>query len=99
MVNSTWIYTPKPGTFDRQIELAERFTENWEKYGTQEVNLYSLSGAQMGNLAFTARFENATAWGSAWDAINQDEDFGKVYQELEEIGFSWVSHITSRQLM
>jgi len=53
----------------------------------------------MGNLAFTARFENAAAWGSAWDAVNQDEDFSEIYKSLEELGFNWVSHITARQLM
>ena len=51
MVTSTWVYTPKPGTINKQIELAEKFTEIWKKYGAKEVNLYTLSGAQMGNLA------------------------------------------------
>ena len=95
MVTSTWIYTPKSGTINKQIELAEKFAEIWKKYGAKEVNLYALSGAQMGNLAFTARFENA----AAWDEVNQDEDFSEIYKSLEELGFNWVSHITARQLM
>ena len=37
--------------------------------------------------------------GSAWDAVNQDEDFSEIYKSLEELGFNWVSHITARQLM
>ena len=74
MVTSTWVYTPKPGTINKQIELADKFAEIWKKYGAKEVNLYALSGAQMGNLAFTAKFENAAAWGLAWDEVNQDED-------------------------
>ena len=53
----------------------------------------------MGDLAFTARFENAAAWGSAWDEVNQDENFSEIYKSLEELGFNWVSHITARQLM
>ena len=52
MVTSTWVYTPKSGTINKQIELAEKFAEIWKKYGAKEVNLYALSGAQMGNLAF-----------------------------------------------
>ena len=99
MVTSTWVYTPKSGTINKQIELAEKFAEIWKKYGAKEVNLYALSGAQMGNLAFTARFENAAAWGSAWDEVNQDEDFSEFYKFLEELDFNWVSHITKRQLM
>ena len=99
MVTSTWVYTPKSGTINKQIELAEKFSEIWKKYGAKEVNLYALSGAQMGNLAFTARFENAAAWGSAWDEVNQDEDFSEIYKSLEELGFNWVSYITARQLM
>ena len=99
MVTSTWVYTPKSGTINQQIELAEKFAEIWKKYGAKEVNLYALSGAQMGNLAFTAMFENAAAWGSAWDEVNQDEDFSEIYKSLEELGFNWVSHITARQLM
>ena len=51
MVTSTWVYTPKSGTINQQIELAEKFAEIWKKYGAKEVNLYALSGAQMGNLA------------------------------------------------
>ena len=51
MVTSTWVYTPKSGTINKQIELAEKFAEIWKKYGAKEVNLYALSGAQMGNLA------------------------------------------------
>ena len=70
MVTSTWVYTPKSGTINKQIETAEKFAEIWKKYGAKEVNLYALSGAQMGNLAFTARFENAASWGSAWDEVN-----------------------------
>ena len=49
MVTSTWVYTPKSGTINKQIELAEKFAEIWKKYGAKEVNLYALSGAQMGN--------------------------------------------------
>ena len=82
MVTSTWVYTPKPGTINKQIELAEKFAEIWKKYGAKEVNLYALSGAQMGNLAFTARFENAAAWGTAWDEVNQDEDFSEIYKSI-----------------
>ena len=81
MVTSTWVYTPKSGTINQQIELAKKFVEIWKKYGAKEVNLYALSGAQMGNLAFTARFENAAAWDSAWDEVNQDEDFSEIYNE------------------
>ena len=46
MVTSTWVYTPKSGTINKQIELAEKFAEIWKKYGAKEVNLYALSGAQ-----------------------------------------------------
>ena len=45
MVTSTWVYTPKSGTINKQIELAEKFSEIWKKYGAKEVNLYALSGA------------------------------------------------------
>ena len=48
----------------------------------------------MGNLAFTARFENAAAWGSPWDEVNQDEDFSEIYKSLEELGFSHNSETT-----
>ena len=50
MVTSTWVYTPKSGTINKQIELAEKFAEIWKKYGAKEVNLYALSGAQMKTL-------------------------------------------------
>ena len=63
MVTSIWVYTAKSGTTNKQIELADKFAEIWKWYRGKEVNLYALSGAQMGNLAFTARFENAAAWG------------------------------------
>ena len=35
MVTSTWVYTPKSGTINKQIELAEKFAEIWEKYGAK----------------------------------------------------------------
>ena len=44
MVTSTWVYTPKSGTINKQIELAEKFAEIWKKYRAKEVNLYALSG-------------------------------------------------------
>ena len=49
MVTSTWVYTPKSGTINKQIELAEKFAEIWKKYGAKEVNLYALSAAQRVN--------------------------------------------------
>ena len=36
MVTSTWVYTPKSGTINKQIELAEKFAERWKKYGAKE---------------------------------------------------------------
>ena len=37
MVTSTWVYTPKLGTINKQIELAEKFEEIWKNMGLKKL--------------------------------------------------------------
>lgn len=67
-----FVFKPNPGCdMLALLEMAKEGAGIWRKHGA-EVSLWSVQVGEIGNLAFTARFESTAKLGATLDSLNND---------------------------
>lgn len=70
-----YVFKPNPGAdMPALMELTREATTLWKKHGA-EVSLWAVQVGEIGNIAFTARFESSASLGATLDALNSDPAF------------------------
>ena len=67
-----YVFKPNPGS--DMLALLEMIKEGagiWRRHGA-EVSLWGVQVGEIGNIAFTARFESTAKLGATLDALNND---------------------------
>lgn len=65
-----YVFKPNPGAdLPALIGLIKEAAGMWREHGA-EVSLWSVQVGEIGNMAFTARFESSAKLGATLDAIN-----------------------------
>ena len=94
-----FVSKPNSGTdFAKYIAQAKTGQALWEKHGAA-VSLWSVTGGEVGNIAFVAMFESFSAYGACMDKLNADPEFRAYVADLSSSGLgSWVRSNVSREL-
>jgi hypothetical protein len=67
-----YVFKPNPGAdMLALLEMVKEGAGIWRKHGA-EVSLWAVQVGEIGNLAFTARFESTAKLGATLDALNHD---------------------------
>ena len=67
-----YVFRPNPGAdLPAVLELAKEGAAIWRAHGA-EISLWAVQVGEIGNLAFTARFESTAKLGATLDALNND---------------------------
>jgi hypothetical protein len=67
-----YVFKPNPGAdMLALLEMVKEGAGIWRKHGG-EVSLWGVQVGEIGNLAFTARFESTAKLGATLDALNND---------------------------
>jgi len=70
-----YVFKPNPGAdMPALMELTREAAALWKKHGA-EVSLWGVQVGEIGNMAFTARFESSSKLGSTLDGLNGDPTF------------------------
>lgn len=86
-----YVFTPNPGSdMLALLEMVKEGAGLWRKHGA-EVSLWGVQMGEIGNMAFTARFESAAKLGATLDALNNDREMAAFrVKQLKSNLATWV---------
>jgi hypothetical protein len=69
------VFKPNPGAdMAKLMGLVAESAAIWRKHGA-EVNVWTVSAGEIGNMVFSTRYDNFEAYGKCLDAVYADPDF------------------------
>ena len=93
------VFKPNPGAdMAKLMGLVAESAAIWRKHGA-EVNVWTVSAGEIGNMVFSARYDSFEAYGKCLDAVYADPDFQAWQVKGTASGLSsWVRSNLARQL-
>ena len=93
------VFKPNPGAdMAKLMGLVAESAAIWRKHGA-EVNVWTVSAGEIGNMVFSTRYDSFEAYGKCLDAVYADPDFQAWQLQGTASGLSsWVSSNLARQL-
>ena len=93
------VFKPNPGAdMAKLMGLVAESAAIWRKHGA-EVNVWTVSAGEIGNMVFSTRYDSFEAYGKCLDAVYADPDFQAWQVKGTASGLSsWVRSNLARQL-
>ena len=93
------VFKPNPGAdMAKLMGLVAESAAIWRKHGA-EVNVWTVSAGEIGNMVFSTRYDSFEAYGKCLDAVYADPDFQAWHVKGTASGLSsWVRSNLARQL-
>ena len=93
------VFKPNPGAdMTKLMGLVAESAAIWRKHGA-EVNVWTVSAGEIGNMVFSTRYDSFEAYGKCLDAVYADPDFQAWQIKGTVSGFStWFRSNLARQL-
>jgi len=93
------VFKPNPGAdMAKLMGLVAESAAIWLKHGA-EVNVWTVSAGEIGNMVFSTRYDSFEAYGKCLDAVYADPDFQAWQVKGTASGLSsWVRSNLARQL-
>jgi hypothetical protein len=93
------VFKPNPGAdMAKLMGLVAESAATWRKHGA-EVNVWTVSAGEIGNMVFSTRYDSFEAYGKCLDAVYADPDFQAWQVKGTASGLSsWVRSNLARQL-
>ena len=93
------VFKPNPGAdMAKLMGLVAESAAIWRKHGA-EVNVWTVSAGEIGNMVFSTRYDSFEAYGKCLDAVYADPDFHAWQVKGTASGLSsWVRSNLARQL-
>ena len=93
------VFKPNLGTdMAKLMELVAESAAIWRKHGA-EVNVWTVSAGEIGNMVFSTRYDSFEAYGKCLDAVYADPDFQAWQVKGTASGLSsWVRSNLARKL-
>ena len=93
------VFKPNPGAdMAKLMGLVAESAAIWRKHGA-EVNVWTVSAGEIGNMVFSTRYDSFEAYGKCLDAVYADPDFLAWQLKGTASGLSsWVRSNLARQL-
>jgi len=93
------VFKPNPGAdMTKLMGLVAECAAIWRKHGA-EVNVWTVSAGEIGNMVFSTRYDSFEAYGKCLDAVYADPDFQAWQIKGTASGLStWVRSNLARQL-
>ena len=93
------VFKPNPGAdMTKFMGFVSESVAIWRKHGA-EVNVWTVSAGEIGNMVFSTRYDSFEAYGKCLDAVYADPDFQAWQVKGTASGLSsWVRSNLARQL-